>query len=84
MESGADEVTMLTALTIFLLYASAEVTTAEPLQTRCIQIFRASLESKDPVVSGKRTIPRVCFEYKIFFTISVSYCLKSLSTISIT
>lgn len=53
MEPGVDEVTMLTALTIFLLYASAEVTTAEPLQTRCIQIFRASLESKDPVVLSR-------------------------------
>uniref|UniRef100_A0A8C1EYC5 HEAT repeat-containing protein 5A n=1 Tax=Cyprinus carpio carpio TaxID=630221 RepID=A0A8C1EYC5_CYPCA len=46
-----DEVTMLTSLTIFLLYASAEVTAVEPLQTRCIQAFRASLESKDPVLS---------------------------------
>uniref|UniRef100_A0A672MR71 HEAT repeat-containing protein 5A n=1 Tax=Sinocyclocheilus grahami TaxID=75366 RepID=A0A672MR71_SINGR len=46
-----DEVTMLTSLTIFLLYASAEVTTVEPLQTCCIQTFRASLESKDPVLS---------------------------------
>uniref|UniRef100_A0A8C1XTT1 HEAT repeat-containing protein 5A n=1 Tax=Cyprinus carpio TaxID=7962 RepID=A0A8C1XTT1_CYPCA len=51
MEPGVDEVTMLTSLTIFLLYASAEVTAVEPLQTRCIQAFRASLESKDPVVS---------------------------------
>uniref|UniRef100_A0A673IR21 HEAT repeat-containing protein 5A n=1 Tax=Sinocyclocheilus rhinocerous TaxID=307959 RepID=A0A673IR21_9TELE len=49
--SGMDEVTTLTSLTIFLLYASAEVTTVEPLQTRCIQAFRDSLESKDPVVS---------------------------------
>uniref|UniRef100_A0A8C2D696 HEAT repeat-containing protein 5A n=1 Tax=Cyprinus carpio TaxID=7962 RepID=A0A8C2D696_CYPCA len=49
--TGMDEVTMLTSLTIFLLYASAEVTAVEPLQTRCIQAFRASLESKDPVVS---------------------------------
>uniref|UniRef100_A0A8C1IGI7 HEAT repeat-containing protein 5A n=1 Tax=Cyprinus carpio TaxID=7962 RepID=A0A8C1IGI7_CYPCA len=48
-----DEVTMLTSLTIFLLYASADVTTVEPLQTRCIQTFRASLESKDPVVLSR-------------------------------
>ncbi|XP_050989656.1 HEAT repeat-containing protein 5A isoform X1 [Labeo rohita] len=53
MEPGVDEVTMLTSLTIFLLYASAEVSTVEPLQTRCIQAFRASLESKDPVVLSK-------------------------------
>uniref|UniRef100_A0A673MN99 HEAT repeat-containing protein 5A n=1 Tax=Sinocyclocheilus rhinocerous TaxID=307959 RepID=A0A673MN99_9TELE len=48
-----DEVTMLTSLTIFVLYASAEVTTVEPLQTCCIQTFRASLESKDPVVLSR-------------------------------
>uniref|UniRef100_A0A8C1GY17 HEAT repeat-containing protein 5A n=1 Tax=Cyprinus carpio TaxID=7962 RepID=A0A8C1GY17_CYPCA len=53
MEPGVDEVTMLTSLTIFLLYASAEVTAVEPLQTRCIQAFRASLESKDPVVLSR-------------------------------
>ncbi|KAF4102286.1 hypothetical protein G5714_017086 [Onychostoma macrolepis] len=53
MEPGVDEVTMLTSLTIFLLYSGAEVTTVEPLQTRCIQAFRASLESKDPVVLSR-------------------------------
>uniref|UniRef100_A0A671MD20 HEAT repeat-containing protein 5A n=1 Tax=Sinocyclocheilus anshuiensis TaxID=1608454 RepID=A0A671MD20_9TELE len=50
---SVDEVTTLTSLTIFLLYASAEVTTVEPLQTRCIQAFRDSLESKDPVVLSR-------------------------------
>lgn len=53
VEPGVDEVTMLTSLTIFLLYASAEVTSVEPLQTRCIQTFRASLDSKDPVVLSR-------------------------------
>uniref|UniRef100_A0A8C8MP54 HEAT repeat-containing protein 5A n=1 Tax=Oncorhynchus tshawytscha TaxID=74940 RepID=A0A8C8MP54_ONCTS len=48
-----DEVSLLTALTIFLLTASPEVTTAQPLQTRCIDKFKASLESKDPVVSRR-------------------------------
>ncbi|XP_051578229.1 HEAT repeat-containing protein 5A-like isoform X2 [Myxocyprinus asiaticus] len=52
-EPGVDEVTMLTALTVFLLHSSAEVTTVEPLQTRCIQTFRASLESKDPLVQSR-------------------------------
>ncbi|XP_052001078.1 HEAT repeat-containing protein 5A isoform X2 [Xyrauchen texanus] len=52
-EPGVDEVTMLTALTVFLLHSSAEVTTVEPLQTRCIQTFRASLESKDPLVRSR-------------------------------
>uniref|UniRef100_A0A8B9LMU0 HEAT repeat-containing protein 5A n=1 Tax=Astyanax mexicanus TaxID=7994 RepID=A0A8B9LMU0_ASTMX len=50
-ELVVDEVTLLTALTIFLLFASAEVTTVEPLQSLCISKFQASLESKDPVVS---------------------------------
>ncbi|CDQ63125.1 unnamed protein product [Oncorhynchus mykiss] len=48
-----DEVSLLTALTIFLLTASPEVTTAQPLQTRCIDKFKASLESKDPVVLSR-------------------------------
>ncbi|XP_065144355.2 HEAT repeat-containing protein 5A isoform X1 [Paramisgurnus dabryanus] len=52
-EPGVDEVTMLTALTIFLLYTGAEVAAVEPLQTRCIQTFRASVESKDPVVLSR-------------------------------
>uniref|UniRef100_A0A8C7E0N4 HEAT repeat-containing protein 5A n=1 Tax=Oncorhynchus kisutch TaxID=8019 RepID=A0A8C7E0N4_ONCKI len=50
---SVDEVSLLTALTIFLLTASPEVTTAQPLQTRCIDKFKASLESKDPVVSRR-------------------------------
>uniref|UniRef100_A0A673WRA8 Uncharacterized protein n=1 Tax=Salmo trutta TaxID=8032 RepID=A0A673WRA8_SALTR len=43
------EISLLTALTIFLLSASSEVTTAQPLQTRCIDKFQAILDSKDPV-----------------------------------
>uniref|UniRef100_A0A674A255 HEAT repeat-containing protein 5A n=1 Tax=Salmo trutta TaxID=8032 RepID=A0A674A255_SALTR len=50
---AVDEVSLLTALTIFLLTASPEVTTAQPLQTRCIDKFKASLESKDPVVLSR-------------------------------
>uniref|UniRef100_A0AAY4A7U5 HEAT repeat-containing protein 5A n=1 Tax=Denticeps clupeoides TaxID=299321 RepID=A0AAY4A7U5_9TELE len=45
-----DEVTLLTAVTLFLVWASPEVTTVEPLQTRCIQHFRSSLQSKNPSV----------------------------------
>ncbi|XP_072545928.1 HEAT repeat-containing protein 5A isoform X2 [Salminus brasiliensis] len=48
-----DEVTLLTALTIFLLSASAEVTTVEPLQSLCVSKFQASLESKDPMVLSR-------------------------------
>lgn len=46
---AVDEVSLLTALTIFLLSASSEVTTAQPLQTCCIDKFQAILDSKDPV-----------------------------------
>uniref|UniRef100_A0A6Q2Y0Y9 HEAT repeat-containing protein 5A n=1 Tax=Esox lucius TaxID=8010 RepID=A0A6Q2Y0Y9_ESOLU len=48
-----DEVSLLTALTVFLLSASPEVTTFQPLQARCIDKFKASLETKDPVVLSK-------------------------------
>ncbi|KAL0968979.1 hypothetical protein UPYG_G00220780 [Umbra pygmaea] len=51
--SAVDEVSLLTALTIFLLSASPEVTTAQPLQTRCVDRFKACLESKDPVVLSR-------------------------------
>ncbi|KAI4902189.1 hypothetical protein NFI96_029558 [Prochilodus magdalenae] len=53
MEFVVDEVTLLTALTIFLLSASAEVTTVEPLQSLCISKFQASLESKDSMVLSR-------------------------------
>ncbi|XP_017331866.1 HEAT repeat-containing protein 5A isoform X5 [Ictalurus punctatus] len=52
-ESGVDEVTLLTALTIFLLCASVEVTNVEPLKTCCLRKFQASLESKDPMVLSR-------------------------------
>uniref|UniRef100_A0A8C7TDA7 HEAT repeat-containing protein 5A n=1 Tax=Oncorhynchus mykiss TaxID=8022 RepID=A0A8C7TDA7_ONCMY len=59
-----DEVSLLTALTIFLLTASPEVTTAQPLQTRCIDKFKASLESKDPVVSQSYQLLMSVFQSK--------------------
>ncbi|MCJ8737086.1 hypothetical protein PDJAM_G00019790 [Pangasius djambal] len=52
-ESGVDEITLLTALTIFLLCASVDVTNVEPLKTCCISKFQAGLESKDPVVLSR-------------------------------
>ncbi|XP_060789898.1 HEAT repeat-containing protein 5A isoform X3 [Neoarius graeffei] len=52
-ESGVDEITLLMALTIFLLCASVEVTNVEPLKTCCISKFQASLESKDPMVLSR-------------------------------
>uniref|UniRef100_A0AAR2LUP9 HEAT repeat-containing protein 5A n=1 Tax=Pygocentrus nattereri TaxID=42514 RepID=A0AAR2LUP9_PYGNA len=53
MEPVEDEETLLTALTIFLLSASAEVITVEPLQSLCVGKFQASLESKDPMLLSR-------------------------------
>ncbi|XP_066529311.1 HEAT repeat-containing protein 5A isoform X2 [Hoplias malabaricus] len=52
-EPIVDKVTLLRALTIFLLSASAEVTTVEPLKSCCVSRFQASLESKDPKVLSR-------------------------------
>uniref|UniRef100_A0A8C9TP61 HEAT repeat-containing protein 5A n=1 Tax=Scleropages formosus TaxID=113540 RepID=A0A8C9TP61_SCLFO len=51
VHSGVNEVSLLTAVTIFLLSASAKVTTVSSLQTRCIAKFKGCLQSKDPVVN---------------------------------
>ncbi|XP_033621011.1 HEAT repeat-containing protein 5A isoform X2 [Fukomys damarensis] len=48
-----DEVSLLTAITIFILSTSPEVTTIPCLQNRCIEKFRSTLETKDPVVQIK-------------------------------
>ncbi|KAG9336358.1 hypothetical protein JZ751_002705 [Albula glossodonta] len=53
MGQTVDQVSLLTALTIFLLSAGPEVTTSQPLQMRCIGHFKASLESKDPAVLSR-------------------------------
>lgn len=46
-----DEISLLTAITVFILSTSPEVTTIPCLQKRCIEKFKAALEIKDPVVS---------------------------------
>uniref|UniRef100_A0A452QZ09 HEAT repeat containing 5A n=1 Tax=Ursus americanus TaxID=9643 RepID=A0A452QZ09_URSAM len=46
-----DEISLLTAITVFILSTSPEVTTIPCLQKRCIEKFKATLEIKDPVVS---------------------------------
>uniref|UniRef100_A0A8C3XL00 HEAT repeat-containing protein 5A n=1 Tax=Chelydra serpentina TaxID=8475 RepID=A0A8C3XL00_CHESE len=48
-----DEVSLLTAITVFILSTSPEVTTIECLQKRCIEKFKIALDSKDPVVQLK-------------------------------
>lgn len=83
MEPGVDEVTMLTSLTIFLLYSSAEVSTVEPLQTRCTQAFRASLESKDPVVSKESQLEILNTIYTVLFkSLGSEYFLFSTGTLN--
>ncbi|XP_076798004.1 HEAT repeat-containing protein 5A isoform X3 [Arvicanthis niloticus] len=48
-----DEVSLLTAVTVFILSTSPEVTAVPCLQNRCIEKFKAALESKDSVVQMK-------------------------------
>uniref|UniRef100_A0A7M4E4K2 HEAT repeat-containing protein 5A n=1 Tax=Crocodylus porosus TaxID=8502 RepID=A0A7M4E4K2_CROPO len=48
-----DEVGLLTAITVFILSTSPEVTAIECLQKRCIEKFKLALDSKDPVVQLK-------------------------------
>ncbi|XP_053922751.1 HEAT repeat-containing protein 5A isoform X1 [Cuculus canorus] len=48
-----DEVSLLTALTVFVMSTSPEVTAIECLQKRCIEKFKITLDSKDPLVQYK-------------------------------
>ncbi|NXP44637.1 HTR5A protein, partial [Heliornis fulica] len=48
-----DEVSLLTAITVFVMSTSPEVTTIECLQKRCIEKFKITLDSKDPLVQHK-------------------------------
>lgn len=48
-----DEVSLLTAITIFTLSTSSEVTSIPCLQRRCIEKFKTTLEIRDPVVQMK-------------------------------
>ncbi|KAM5235697.1 HEAT repeat-containing protein 5A [Ctenodactylus gundi] len=48
-----DEVSLLTAITVFILSASPEVATIPCLEKRCIEKFKATLEIKDPMVQIK-------------------------------
>uniref|UniRef100_A0A8C5P2U9 HEAT repeat-containing protein 5A n=1 Tax=Jaculus jaculus TaxID=51337 RepID=A0A8C5P2U9_JACJA len=46
-----DEVSLLTAITVFILSTGPEVTTIPCLQKRCIEKFKTALQIKDPGVS---------------------------------
>ncbi|NXE59375.1 HTR5A protein, partial [Calcarius ornatus] len=48
-----DEISLLTAITVFVMSTSPEVTTVECLQKRCIERFKTTLDSKDPLVQCK-------------------------------
>ncbi|KAM5340625.1 HEAT repeat-containing protein 5A isoform 1-T4 [Glossophaga mutica] len=48
-----DEVSLLTAITVFTLSASPEVTIIPCLQKRCMEKFKVTLEIKDPMVQIK-------------------------------
>ncbi|NWH78927.1 HTR5A protein, partial [Piaya cayana] len=48
-----NEVSLLTALTVFVMSTSPEVTAIECLQKRCIEKFKITLDSKDPLVQYK-------------------------------
>ncbi|CAJ1074884.1 HEAT repeat-containing protein 5A isoform X4 [Xyrichtys novacula] len=48
-----DQVSLLTALTIFLLSAGPDVCGVEPLHALCLQRFTASMEAKDPQVVSR-------------------------------
>lgn len=47
-----DEVSMLTAVTLFLLSASRELVGVTVLQEGCLDRFRAALNSSDPWVGN--------------------------------
>ncbi|XP_044231866.1 HEAT repeat-containing protein 5A isoform X2 [Thunnus albacares] len=54
-DSGAvmDQISLLTALTVFLLSAGPDVCTVEPLHALCLQRFTASMDAKDPLVVSR-------------------------------
>uniref|UniRef100_A0A452QYC9 HEAT repeat containing 5A n=1 Tax=Ursus americanus TaxID=9643 RepID=A0A452QYC9_URSAM len=58
-----DEISLLTAITVFILSTSPEVTTIPCLQKRCIEKFKATLEIKDPVVSSPLSLILVSLFY---------------------
>ncbi len=49
--AGVDEVSLLTAVTLFLLSASSDLVGVSILQNGCIERFRHGLDSDDPWVS---------------------------------
>ncbi|KAE8289552.1 HEAT repeat-containing protein 5A [Larimichthys crocea] len=52
-DSVVDQISLLTALTVFLLSAGPDVCTVEPLHALCLQRFTASMDAKDPLVVSR-------------------------------
>ncbi|TDG98505.1 hypothetical protein EPR50_G00201100 [Perca flavescens] len=48
-----DQVSLLTALTVFLLSAGPDVCTVEPLHALCLQRFTTGMDAKDPLVVSR-------------------------------
>ncbi|XP_031160512.2 HEAT repeat-containing protein 5A isoform X3 [Sander lucioperca] len=48
-----DQISLLTALTVFLLSAGPDVCTVEPLHALCLQRFTAGMDAKDPLVVSR-------------------------------
>lgn len=66
-----DEVSLLTAVTVFILSTSPEVTAVPCLQKSCIEKFKAALESGDPVVN--------VFYSRELFAVGICLDLETLS-----
>ncbi|KAF6130357.1 HEAT repeat containing 5A [Phyllostomus discolor] len=85
-----DEVSLLTAITVFTLSASPEVTIIPCLQKRCMEKFKATLEIKDPVVQIKTyqlllsifqcPNPAVSYPYIHFLVSSIVDKLQEIDT----
>ncbi|XP_076604038.1 HEAT repeat-containing protein 5A isoform X2 [Chaetodon auriga] len=52
-DSAVDQVSLLTALTVFLLSAGPDVCAVEPLHSLCLRRFTASMDAKDPLVVSR-------------------------------
>uniref|UniRef100_A0A665U7E2 HEAT repeat-containing protein 5A n=1 Tax=Echeneis naucrates TaxID=173247 RepID=A0A665U7E2_ECHNA len=48
-----DQISLLTALTVFLLSAGPDVCMVEPLHALCVQRFSSSMDAKDPLVVSR-------------------------------
>ncbi|XP_041809707.1 HEAT repeat-containing protein 5A isoform X2 [Chelmon rostratus] len=52
-DAAVDQISLLTALTVFLLSAGPDVCAVEPLHTLCLQRFTAGADAKDPLVVSR-------------------------------